>query len=117
MATLAGVVGWTGIASGEDETSGYGEGAYGAGGFGGSDPECFIATAAYDDAHPTVGTLRAFRDDVLDTNPIGRSCIRLYYAISPPVARWIGRTERRRRAVRTLLAPITTAANRFISTS
>ena len=52
---------------------------------------CFIATAAfghYDD--PTVLALRRFRDNYLAKRSWGRALIRLYYRMSPPMARVIG---------------------------
>lgn len=79
----------------------YGEGLYAAEGRRKSDDdavdECFIATAAEGTIdHPHVVQLRAFRDATLRSSVPGRLFIRGYYATSPPVARWIARSDRRR---------------------
>lgn len=65
---------------------------------------CFIATAAYGrpDA-PEVLALRRFRDRRLLTNAPGTAFVRLYYRLSPPIARLIARKPRLRAAVRRTL--------------
>lgn len=66
--------------------------------------ECFIATAAYgsaDEQHVVV--LRCWRDTVLRQTRHGRLLIRVYERVSPPIARWVARSERRRQVVRWLL--------------
>ncbi|MDY6959091.1 MAG: CFI-box-CTERM domain-containing protein [Halobacteriota archaeon] len=68
---------------------------------------CFIATAAYGTPFAKeVDVLRDFRDDTLMTNMAGRAFIRLYYLLSPPIAKVIGRSEILRRLVRGLLSPL-----------
>lgn len=63
---------------------------------------CFIATAACGtDAHPDVAALQAFRDRVLLHSPAGRSAIRAYYRLSPPLATWIASKPAVRALVRT----------------
>lgn len=86
----------------EDDTAfGFGENAYGEGGYGGMAADCFIATAACGtESHDDVVALRSFRDDVLLQSRAGRRLVETYYRLSPPVARWIARTPRRRRAAR-----------------
>lgn len=65
---------------------------------------CFIATAAYGDADaPEVEALRRFRDRSLLTNPAGVAFVRLYYRVSPPIARLIAKKPRLRTAVRKTL--------------
>ena len=65
---------------------------------------CFIATAAYGDIDaPEVEQLRRFRDRSLLTNPFGRSFVRMYYRVSPPIARLIARRPSLRMATRRLL--------------
>lgn len=68
---------------------------------------CFIATAAFGSyLEPEVMVLRSFRDDILLTNPVGRSVVDLYYRVSPPVADFIARHEALKFATRMALTPI-----------
>jgi hypothetical protein len=68
---------------------------------------CFIATAAWGSTlDPHVQVLRDFRDRVLAPSPTGRAFLDLYYAWSPPAARFIARHEGLRTAVRWALTPI-----------
>jgi hypothetical protein len=68
---------------------------------------CFVATAAFGDYdHPQVRVLRAFRDLVLDRSAAGRAFIRGYYAVSPPLARFIAGGSARRAIARALLWPL-----------
>lgn len=54
---------------------------------------CYVATAVYGSYDcPEVWTLRRFRDQRLAETAFGRAFIRLYYAISPTVVRWFGKT-------------------------
>lgn len=65
---------------------------------------CFIATAAFGDYDdPTVLALRRFRDEHLSKCSWGRAFIRLYYKMSPPMARVIAAHEWLRRACRSVL--------------
>ena len=65
---------------------------------------CFIATAAYGDIDaPEVEQLRQFRDRSLMSNPFGRGFVRMYYRVSPPVARLIARKPRLRIVARKML--------------
>jgi hypothetical protein len=68
---------------------------------------CFIATAAYGTpfAHE-VETLRCFRDEVLARSAPGRLLIRLYEAVSPPLAALLARSAHGRALVRALLRPV-----------
>jgi len=68
---------------------------------------CFIATAAFGSPLAAeLGPLRALRDRVLLTNPLGRLAVAAYYALSPPVARAIESDEWLRAGARALLAPL-----------
>ena len=50
---------------------------------------CYIATCVYG----SVWTLRRYRDDMLGTTWYGRLFIRVYYAISPTLVKWFGKTS------------------------
>jgi hypothetical protein len=68
---------------------------------------CFIATAAYGSyLAPQVRVLRDFRDNVLMTNGPGRSFVKFYYAVSPPIADVISRSPALRTLTRWYLTPI-----------
>jgi len=55
---------------------------------------CYIATAVYGSYDcPKVWTLRRYRDNTLAKTIFGRIFIRIYYAISPIIVKWFGRTE------------------------
>lgn len=54
---------------------------------------CYVATAVYGSYDcPEVWTLRRYRDYTLAETWYGRSFIRIYYAISPLLVKWFGRT-------------------------
>jgi Zn-dependent metalloprotease len=81
---------------------------------GGGGGGCFIATAAYgtpmaDD----VRYLRAFRDQYLLTNALGRKFVEFYYRNSPPIADKLRARDSWREAVRAALAPLV-ALSRWI---
>ncbi len=75
---------------------------------------CFIASAAYGsylDAH--VDTLRGYRDAHMAGDPVGRSLVSAYYAISPRIADFIDGHPALKPAVRAALLPavgVSTAA-------
>ncbi len=55
---------------------------------------CYVATAVYGSYDcPEVWTLRRYRDNKLATTWLGRAFIRIYYAISPTLVRWFGKTK------------------------
>ena len=67
---------------------------------------CFIATAAYGsylESH--VNTLRSFRDQYLETNPLGSAFVSLYYKVSPPIADYIEKHPTLKPIVRAGLMP------------
>lgn len=57
---------------------------------GNSSSTCFIATVCYHDQNAIqIKVLRHFRDTVLLNNLCGFQCVKLYYSISPAVAKWL----------------------------
>ncbi len=55
---------------------------------------CYIATAVYGSYDcPEVWTLRRYRDNTLASSWYGRSFIRFYYALSPTLVKWFGKTK------------------------
>lgn len=78
---------------------------------------CFIATAAAgDEFHPSVCTLRRFRDQILLPNSIGRKFVRTYYLASPPLASVISQSNWLRHVVRiAVVGPSSTFANYALS--
>jgi len=74
---------------------------------GGGGSNCFIATAAFGTPmQEEVRYLRAFRDQYLLTNDLGRKFVELYYTVSPPVANYIREHEALRSVIRTGLRPL-----------
>ncbi len=55
---------------------------------------CYVATAVYGSYDcPQVWTLRRYRDFTLAKSWYGRAFIRTYYAISPTMVKWFGKTK------------------------
>jgi len=55
---------------------------------------CYVATCVYGSYDcPQVWTLRRYRDDTLGATWYGRAFIRVYYAISPTLVKWFGKTK------------------------
>ena len=55
---------------------------------------CYVATCVYGSYDcPQVWTLRRYRDDKLAKTWFGRAFIRTYYAISPTLVKWFGKTK------------------------
>jgi len=55
---------------------------------------CYVATAVYGSYDcPEVWTLRRYRDFELASTWYGRAFVRTYYAISPTLVKWFGKTE------------------------
>ncbi|TXT55629.1 MAG: hypothetical protein BAJATHORv1_30008 [Candidatus Thorarchaeota archaeon] len=63
--------------------------------------ECFIATAVIGTPlDPHIDLLRDFRDEWLQSNPLGRAAVYTYYEISPPIANAIRHNSILRRVFR-----------------
>ena len=55
---------------------------------------CYVATCVYGSYDcPQVWTLRRYRDDTLAATWYGRAFIRTYYAVSPTLVKWFGKTK------------------------
>ena len=55
---------------------------------------CYVATCVYGSYDcPQVWTLRRYRDDTLGATRYGRLFVRLYYAVSPTLVKWFGKTR------------------------
>ena len=55
---------------------------------------CYVATCVYGSYDcPEVWTLRRYRDNTLGSTWYGRAFIKLYYAISPTIVKWFGKTN------------------------
>ena len=55
---------------------------------------CYVATCVYGSYDcPEVWTLRRYRDNTLGSTWHGRAFIRAYYAISPTLVKWFGKTK------------------------
>lgn len=69
---------------------------------------CFVADTAFVEqpAAEELITLRMYRDFVLEKSYSGRAFVRAYYRVSPPIARWMGRSQRKSRAARWMLTKI-----------
>ena len=94
------------------------DGEPGVSGGGGGGGGCFIATAAYGsylDSH--VDTLRSFRDQYLETNPIGSAFVSLYYKVSPPMADFIEKHPTLKPVVRAALMPAVAMSSVALNTT
>ena len=79
---------------------------------------CFIATAAYGsplDSH--LDTLRSFRDQYLETNPLGSAFVSLYYKVSPPMAAFIEKHPTLKPIVRAELMPAVAMSSVALNTT
>lgn len=59
----------------------------------GAEEGCYVATCVYGSYDcPEVWTLRRYRDYTLDESWLGRLSVKIYYAVSPIMVRWFGKT-------------------------
>lgn len=70
------------------------------------DKHCFISTAAFgSDMASEVKTFREFRNQFLLTNTLGKIFVKVYYALSPPIAGVIAKSDLLRATTRGVLYP------------
>ncbi len=78
--------------------------------------DCFIATAAFGSAlSEEVRVLSLIRDDYMGKNAAGRFAVRGYYALSPPLSRFVSRYSPAAAIVRMHLCPIIKTAGIFLN--
>ena len=83
-----------------------------------NDPTCFIATAAYGTGMASeVRYLRAFRDDVLLTNSLGKKFVDTYYRYSPPIADYLRQNATLKEIIRIGLQPLIAFSKLVVSDS
>ena len=77
------------------ESSSYSSSSYSSSSYSSSSSGgCYVATCVYGSYDcPQVWTLRRFRDDTLGSTWYGRAFIHTYYAISPTLVKWFGKTN------------------------
>ncbi len=69
--------------------------------------QCFIATAAFgSETASEVATLRLYRDTVLTRSSFGRAFVRIYYCLSPRIARTLEGSPRGKVVARSVLMPL-----------
>jgi len=72
--------------------------------FQGSTKWCFVATACFvDENHPTVESLRNFRDEVLSGSNFGRQFIAFYYINGPKMANLVNRFSFLKKIIKPIL--------------
>ena len=68
---------------------------------------CFIATAVYGTLFASeINILRRWRDKSLLQKKGGKLFVKIYYRVSPPIAKYISKSEKRRWMTRLILKPI-----------
>jgi len=71
--------------------------------------KCFIATAAYGTSYEQeINIFRQWRDEILNQSTIGKKGVQIYYKISPPIADYISKTDKRKKYTRRILNPLIT---------
>jgi len=66
----------------------------------------FVKAARASSMEPHLDAIRDFRDEFLLTNSTGRSFVKFYYQVSPPIAHCLGRHETLRILTRWVLRPV-----------
>lgn len=65
---------------------------------------CYIATLAYGDInHPQVELLRDYRDNKLEKTILGNSFIKLYYAVSPTIVKYLTNKHKTNNFIKNIL--------------
>lgn len=67
------------------------------------DKRCFVASAVYGPSARETDELRAWRDRELSGRPVGAWAVRVYYSLSPPLVRLMGRVPAMRPLARSVL--------------
>lgn len=67
------------------------------------DRRCFIASAIYGPDAPQTNDFRAWRDRVLMPSRVGRTCVRIYYFVSPHMVPLLSRSTAAAAVVRRAL--------------
>ncbi len=82
-----------------------------------SEDNCFIATAAFGSPMAKeVAVLRAFRDQYLMADAVGKKFVELYYRYSPPIAERIRENDMLRAIVRAALKPLIALSRHLLDT-
>ena len=68
-----------------------------------SDRRCFIASVVYGPDAPETRQLRALRDRLVGRSRAGSAVIRIYYLLSPALARWLEERSSARALIRRIL--------------
>ncbi len=78
---------------------------------------CFVADAAFSEQPYAVEltVLRDFRDQSLRRTHLGRRIVYSYYKVSPPIARWIGRSQLKSQAARWLITKISACLKKSLN--
>jgi hypothetical protein len=68
-----------------------------------SDRRCFIASVVYGPDAPETRLLRTLRDRLVGRSPVATAVVRIYYILSPALARWLEERPSARALVRRVL--------------
>ncbi|MGQ9546208.1 MAG: InlB B-repeat-containing protein [Dehalococcoidia bacterium] len=80
--------------------------------------QCCAVTVAYGTPMAAeMQVLRRFRDQYLLTNPLGKGLVKLYYALSPPIARFLAEHDRLKPIARAGLSPAVVVTTLVVNTN